>query len=111
MKLLTMIESKTQELSPNQKRVDEIRAHISALNQELELFSKQEEEINNTISLAQAKADQMAMNAVAVSDAISSVELELETLKLLAKDFECRATHLNGEFWSFQKNLNIFNHL
>ena len=55
--LLAMIEKKKQELVPKRNRAVEIRDQISSLNKELELISKQEEEINNVINLTQAKAE------------------------------------------------------
>ena len=82
--LLAMIEKKKHELIPKRNRAAEIRDQIFALNKELELIAKQEEEINNVINPTQAKAEQMAVDTVAVSDAISSVETKLETLKIQA---------------------------
>ena len=106
--LLAMVEEKKQELIPKRNRAAEIRNQISALNKELELITKQEEEINNVINPIQAKAEQMAVDVVAESDAISSVETELKNLMIQVEGFEYQATNLHGELQSFQAKFKHF---
>ena len=97
-----------RELIPKRNRAAKIRDQISSLNKELELISKQEEEINNVINPTQEKAKKMDVNVVVVSDVISYVETELETLKIRAEGFEYQATNLHGELQSFQAKFKNF---
>ena len=102
------LKRKKQELIRKWNRAAEIRNQISAPNKELELITKQEEEINNVINPIQAKAEKMVVDTVAESDAVSYVEIELERLKIQVEGFEYQATNLHGELQSFQAKFKHF---
>ena len=113
--IMAMIEQKQQELSPKQKRADEIRSRIAdlhkeiaVLHEELETVTVQEEEINQLITPAQAQVNKITVDAVAISNVISSVEAEIAVLKAKTEDFESHVVHLQGDLRSFQSKFKHF---
>lgn len=105
---LATIEKNKQELEGYDKRAAEIHAQISALNQELEVISTRKAEITSIFAPAQSQADQMAANAIAVSEAILIAESELEALKLHAETFTKEAIQLKCDLQGFQNRFRSF---
>ncbi|XP_050915151.1 uncharacterized protein LOC127130130 [Lathyrus oleraceus] len=109
-KLLRTIEENKKELASKQIRVVEIRQQIDALRRQivaldsaLESITKEEScFVDEVIKPAQATVEQTTSNALAVAEELSTVEKNLEQLKVQTDTLEPTSLHYNFELQSFR---------